>query len=257
MQKIPVVALSFMLAVALAAPARADLELTSVTGPGGLTSYYGADPFDPNNTHPRLQAGGAGSVENSGGVAVFDDDTFILDLTFLDGGYEGGGKPSYEMLLLTAATEADHVGFEKLRFFDPDDPSEAVEIPYSAFVDAEAFGLPFPPGGIKGIGDGAGDFLKLQGSLMAGVDLGVGLQRRQSASDPVPTVRVGVQVVNPAVVCAVRFDVFGLNRHSPPNIQGNNPNSGAAGYYVPEPSSLTLLGGGVLLAWARRRRKRR
>jgi len=246
-----------LLLMAVGAPARADLELVAITGVNALENYYGADPFDPNNTHPYLQLDGAGSQENEGGVAVFEDDTFILDLTFLDDGYATDGKPNYEMLLLTVGTHANHAGFEEIRFFDPDDPSESVEIPYSAFVDSEQFGMIFPPDGVRGQGEGAGELLKLEGNVMAGVDLGTGLTRRESESDPVPTVRVGVQVINPAVVCGIRFDVFGLNHYSPPNIQGNNPLSGGAGYYVPEPSSLSLLAGGLVLAWARRRRKRR
>lgn len=267
-----------LIALAWSAQARADLDLEPVTGQQGLRNYFGTDPFEPNNTSPELQLTGEGSEENSGGVDVFYQDYFVLDLLFLDS-LANEGQPSFQKLLLTAAIAPGDASFEKILFYDPANPWHTVMIPRSAFVDSRDLGLVFPPGGIEGIGTGSGDFLSLDGALMAAVDLGVGLERGPALS----ATSVGVQVFASAPDALVRFDVFGLNNTVEHgwNVQGNNPNSAAAGVVtrgnypppppdgggsqcpppsdvVPEPTTLFLLSAGasVLLA-ARRRRSRR
>jgi len=260
---------AFVSAVGFAPPAWAGLILAPISGDGALEAHFQSDPFSPNNTSPQLQITGAGSVENSGGVAIFGSSAAVLDIQFL-GAYGNESKPSYEKLLLTAAFRPDEPGFGGIRFFDPEEPSQHVDIPAAAFADAEAFGLIFPADGIRGIGDGAGDFLSLDGALVAGVDLGIGLERDGDAALP-PMASVGVQILAPEPGMAVRFDVFGLNDTDATgwNIQGNNPNSGAAGIvpppdgpevpasHLPEPGTMFLFGSAVAVLITMRRRKDR
>jgi len=249
-----------VLAIGLVPTASADLALVPITEPvigeSALEDYFGTDPFDPNNTAPWLQITGDGSVENTGGVALWEEETFTLDIRFLDDAYANVSHPSFENLLLTAAYQPTDGTFEKIRFFDPHDPSHAVEIDYDDFVDVDSFYFPFPPDGISGIGSGEADFMGLEGSRVAGLDLGLGLHRDAEATGP-PTVRVGVEVIEPehGPTVRIRFNVFGLNSASPPNIEGNNPASGSAGYIIPEPSSLGLLMLGALLLRRRARRR--
>jgi hypothetical protein len=268
--------LALALALALGNSASAGLILSPITGQDGLEGHFGTDPFDPNNTGPELQLTGIGSVENTGGVAVFSVDEFILDVLFL-GNHANESKVSFQKLMVTAAFEPVDASFEKLRFFDPEDPGNYVDILSGEFVDSEELGLMFPPdGSIRGIGSGAGNFLSLDGALMAAVDLGVGLER-----DPMPpSASLGVEVYAPSPDLSIRFDVFGLNTTpgSGWNVEGNNPNSGAAGVrttggggddpfpdptpgggLVPEPTTLLLFGPGAaaLIAYRRRRQRRR
>jgi len=230
-----------------------------ILGPSALEVYYGNDPFEPNNTDPQLQIGGTGSVENSGGVAIFKDEMFILDLQFLNA-YTNPQKISFEEMFLTAAFRPNQPNFEALRLFDPANPSNALEFTPDMFADSRAFGLPFPPdSNIKGIAVGEGDFLTLDGAIIVGAALGVGLQRDANATLP-PTVQLGVHVVNPVEgkTVAIRFDVFGLNPDgSLWNVQGNDPSSGSSGYFVPEPCSLSLIVAGAFALAVRHSRRRK
>ena len=114
------------------------------------------------------------------------------------------------------------------------------------FTDAETFGLPFPSDGIKGIGNGSGDFLSLNGALVGGFDLMAGLER--GVTDSV-TVSIAVTGIDSGRI--VRFDIFGTDATG--NVVGNNPNSGAAGA-MPEPSAALLFAFGTLLVAGRTRR---
>jgi len=239
----------------------ADGAFEPLVGEGALESHFGTDPFDPNNTQPELAITGQGAVPNSGGVDIFSTNAFTLDIGFLDGAYTNTKKKSFDNLFLTVAFSPDGGLFDSIRFFDPGDPSDYLEFAPSQFVDSQLFGLPFPPGGIQGIANGAGDFLSLNGALMAGIDLNASLLRDNKATEP-PAVHVGVEVVNPVggQGSRIRFDVFGLKNGASWNVVGNNPNSGAAGYSdgrsAPEPASLTLLTAGAVLLGLRRRRQR-
>ena len=250
-----------MLVALGAAVASADLVLEPVTGADGIEDYYDNDVFSPNQTRPELQISGSGSVENSGGVAVFDTTEFTLDIQFLSD-YRNERKRDFDTLMLTAAFQPGGAAFDKIRVYDPADPSQFLDFHYDSFVDAELLGLPMPPENvIRGMGTGEADFLSLNGALLAGVDLGVGLERDQSATSP-PTVSVGVQVFAPEPESKIRFDVFGLRRNSPWVVYGNNPNSGSGGVttdggsVVPEPATgSVVLAGAAALTWWRRRRQ--
>jgi len=271
--------LAALVIVLVAATPAAACIIKPVAGDDALATYFGNDPFTPNNTAPELQLTGAGSVENTGGVAVFTGNEFTLDLLFLNSP-TNTHKPSFSKLLVTAAFEPGGAGFDSIRFYDPDRPWDSVNIPFGSFVSAEGFGI--PEGDIRGIGNGAGDFLPLTGSQVAAVDIGVGLLR----GGLLPSASLGVEIIGASDESAIRFDVFGLN-HSPCtgwNIQGNNPNSGAAGTLtgggggggggggsgggggdiptpslgvVPEPTALLLFGPGALALYIKRRRNRR
>jgi len=116
------------------------------------------------------------------------------------------------------------------------------------FTDAETFGLPFPRGGIRGIANGAGDFLSLNGALVAGIDLQRSLTR--GVNDP-----LSVQVdITGLATGPIRFDAFGLDDDQ--IVIGNNPNSGAAGFLLPEPSAPLLFAVGSLVAGYANRRYR-
>lgn len=265
--------LAFCLAGFLPQGEVARAGVIAVTGQGGLEAHFGTDPFSPNNTSPQLQLTGQGAIGNSGGVAVFYQDSFTLDVMFLNSpGNER--KPSFEKLLLTAAYEPGGATFDRIRFYDPESPAIYVDLVSGLFVDSGDYGLIFPPGGIRGIDNGSGDFLSLDGALIAGVDLGVGLERGPGP----PSVSIGVEILTSTPDSQIRFDVFGLN-NTPShgwNIVGNNPNLGAAGVVtmgvgppsggpqgdpegaVPEPTTLLLFGpGAAILIAARRRRSRR
>ena len=257
-----------VLILGLAATGSADLVLDPLTGDGALEARYDTDVFDPNRTSPELQITGFGSVENSGGVAVFSNSQFILDIMFLDA-YTNESKRSFDDLFLTAAFQPGGAAFDKIRFFDPDDTSDYTDILFSSFVDSQDFGLPVPPDTtIRGMANGAADFLSLNGALMGGVDLGVGIQRDSSATLP-PTVSVGVQVFAADPNSQVRFDTFGLKNMNSFGwiVRGNNPNSGAGGTTpmctppppnpaVPEPATALLFAVGVAALHRAKRRRR-
>ncbi len=218
--------------------------LSTLTGSDAVSAF-----FDPNLTQPRLELSGAGSVENSGGVAIFDAsfgyDSFALDVDFL-----GNNAPdAYEDIVITAALApgVDYSGVSIRLALGADVMSLAFD--GGDFTDATSFGLPFPPGGITGIGNGAGDYLSLNGALVAGWDLESSLAR--GVNDPLS---LQVEVIGlSAPDQLVRFDVFGLNGGR--IAIGNNPNSGAAGVKpVPEPAAvaLYLVGLGVVGASIRR-----
>ena len=241
-------------------------DLVAITGEGALVDYFGSDPFVPNETAPELQITGEGSVENTGGVAVFDDSAFTLDILFLNS-YDNESKISFDDLMVTAAFQPGGASFQAIRFYDPNDADDFVELPFSLFIDSMDFGLPRPAEDtIRGMGTGEADFLSLNGALMGAVDLGVGLERDCDATLP-STASVGIQVVEPAPGSKIRFDVFGLNHHSPWIVEGNNPNSGSGGMtttctppppsdVIPEPASICLLGAAVAVLHVSRRRRK-
>lgn len=270
MKKRPFAVVAAALVLGLAATGSADLVLDPLAGNNALENYYGTDPFDPNYTSPQLQITGSGSVENTGGVAVFDHTEFTLDIQFL-GAYTNESKRSFEDLFLTAAFQPGGASFDRIRFFDPDEPSHFYDLSFSSFIDSQDFGLPFPPDTtIRGMSVGEADFLSLDGALMGGVELGVGLERDGQATVP-PTVSVGVQIFAPDPGSKVRFDVFGLNDTSSHGwlVKGNNPNSGSGGVVpscpslppppppaIPEPATaLIFLSGAAALTVIRRRRR--
>jgi len=258
-------AMAALVLMGVAPRASADLVLDPLTGAGALQAQFDTDPFSPNRTSPQLQLTGEGAVENTGGCAVFSDEIFTLDIQFL-AAYDNERKRSFEDLVITAAFQPGGAAFEKLRFFDPTDPSHHTDILLGSFVDSTVFGLPFPPDDtIRGMANGEADYLSLNGALMAGVDLGVGLERDRHATLP-PTVNVGVQVFVPDPESKIRFDVFGLKHRSPWVVYGNNPNSGSGGLttdgngggVVPEPVSAVVFGAGLAcLHFVRRRRHRK
>ena len=222
----------------LVAPAVPASATTTLTGTDAVSAF-----FDPNLTHPSLQLGGAGSTENSGGVAIFGSASFGMTVDFLS----SSPPDFYDNILLTAALDAgvDYAGLVVSVTFAGSQASLA----FADFIDAETFGLPFPPGGIKGIGNGAGDFLSLNGALVGGFDLGTSLGR--GVNDPLQLQVDITGISNPDQI--VRFDVFGQNADD--IVIGNNPNSGAAGFLVPEPRATLLSALGLLIAgFATRRR---
>lgn len=270
--KIQTVAILAIAAMLVGASASGDLVLDPISGVNGLESYFGRDIFEPNYTSPQLQITGRGSLENAGGAAIWREPEFILDIQFL-GAYTNENKRSFDDLFVTAAFQPGDAAFERIRFFDPLDDTEYTELSFDEFVQSTALGLPFPPDDtIHGIANGEAGFLSLDGALMGGVDLGVGLQRDRRADVP-PTVSVGVQVFCVDPTSKIRFDVFGLQNTSDYGwvVKGNNPNSGSAGTepfgstlppppeaVVPEPATATLvLVGAGALTWWRRRRDRK
>lgn len=240
--------LSNFVALALLAallPADDAAALSTLTGADAVSAF-----FDPNLTQPRLQLSGDGSVENSGGVAIFDAD-FGYDAFTMDVGFLGNAAPdAYEDILITAAL-ADGVDYSgvsirlslgaevlSLSFDDGD------------FTDAATFGLPFPPDGINGIGNGSGDYLSLNGALVAGWDLESALVR--GVNDPLSLQIEVFGLSDPNQL--IRFDVFGLNAGS--IVIGNNPNSGAAGVNpVPEPAAVALYLAGLAVVGVSIRRQ--
>src|SRR5262245_36672103 len=76
---------------------------TKLTGSDAVSAF-----FNPNMTQPDLALGGGGSVENSGGVAIFDKTSFVMNLDFLNNGPPG----FYENIILTAALDSsvDYAG---------------------------------------------------------------------------------------------------------------------------------------------------
>jgi hypothetical protein len=230
----------------LVAPAvPASSTTTTLIGTDAVSAF-----FDPNLTHPSLQLGGAGSTENSGGVAIFGSASFEMRVNFLS----SSPPDFYDNILLTAALDADldYAGLVVSVTFAGSQASLA----FADFIDAETFGLPFPPGGITGIANGAGDFLSLNGALVGGFDLGTSLER--GVSNPLLLQVAVTGISNPDQI--VRFDVFGQNADD--IVIGNNPNSGAAGFrvpggsfLVPEPRATLLAALGLLIAGVATRRR--
>ena len=249
----------------LVSAASADLVLSPLTGDDGLRDYYGTDVFSPNKTSAQLQiSGNAYSEAPLGGYGGPSFDVYTLDVQFL-GDYRDEGQRSFHSLVITAAFQPGDAAFERMRFFDLDDASQYVDVPFSAFVDPRVLGLP-PDDSIHGLSVGG-----LDASLVAGVDLGVGLDRDSDATVP-PMVSVGVQVVNPAPGSKVRFDAFGLSNTSQHGwvVKGNSAvpyvGSGSGGIepmappqpVIPEPATATIVfaGAAAILGWRRRQRNR-
>ena len=206
------------------------LALGTLTGADSMT-----DAFDPNNTSPHLELNVDNSaLETPGGVSLSESGTFDLDIGFKD----NGGEDFFDNLILTAALDstADNSAVEITVIF-----GGTVSVSYAAgdFTDAQAFGLPLPPGGIRGIAYGEGDYLNLDGAEIVGFDLMAGLER-----DVVDFITVSIIVSGLSTDGLVRFDIFGLDASG--NVIGNNPNSGAAGV-IPEPNAALLFGIGSLL----------
>jgi len=213
---------------------------STLTGADAVSAF-----FDPNLTHPDLALSGAGSVENSGGVAIFSNTSFVMELDFLNNSPPG----AYDNLILTAAL-ASGVDYSGL-VISVSLGSSTAQLVFNNgdFIDAMTFGLPFPPGGITGIGNGAGDFLSLNGALVGGFDLETSLVR--GVNNPLMLAVDIAGISSPDQI--IRFDAFGQNGGN--IVIGNNPNSGAAGFMVPEPRATLLFAVGVLIAGIATRRR--
>ncbi len=256
-------AIAFAL-VLIAGAASADLVLTPITGTNGFEGAYGNDVFDPNRTGAELQLSGTTFSETplggSGGASI---DTYLLTIEFL-GNYQDETAASFSSLALTAAFQPGDASFDYLRVFDPGSPTECVDIAFGAFVEADDLGLP-PDDSIHGLAVNG-----LEGALMAGVDLGAGLERDADAVTA-PMVTVGVQIHNPDPGLKVRFDAFGLAEVEADGrvVTGNNavPYEGSDGSgaepldleapasVVPEPATsfFVMAGAAALHLWRRRR----
>jgi hypothetical protein len=213
-----------------------------------LSSFGGFlnNAFDPNNTFPHLELQVVGStLESAGGVSLSTDTSFDLDIMLKD----GGGADAYENLILTVATNSNALS---ISITCPVCGPGTVTLDSAGFGSATDFGLVFPPDGIRGIGNGAGDYLSLDGALVGGFDLMTGLERGS-----VESVRVAVEVAGFDYTSGdrLRLDVFGTDPDGSGNVIGNNPNSGAAGV-APEPSAGLVFGLGLLTVsrFVRRRR---
>ena len=213
---------------------------STLTGADAVSAF-----FDPNLTHPDLALSGAGSVENSGGVAIFSNTSFVMELDFLNNSPPG----AYDNIILTAAL-ASGVDYSGL-VISVSLGSSTAQLVFNNgdFIDAMTFGLPFPSNGIKGIGNGAGDFLSLNGALVGGFDLETSLVR--GVNNPLMLAVDIAGISSPDQI--IRFDAFGQNGGN--IVIGNNPNSGAAGFMVPEPRATLLFAVGVLIAGIATRRR--
>lgn len=238
-----------MVSLRISAGLAAAAAILLISGPAfALTTLTGADAmtanFDPDNTNPHLELQVVGStLETTGLVSLSTSGSFDLDIMFKD----GGGADAYHNLILTAALDsgADNSGVSVTVVFGGD---SAVLSYAGDFTDAETFGLPFPPDGITGIGNGTGDFLSLNGALVGAFDLGEGLERGVTDS-----IRISLNVTGIDADSIVRFDIFGTDENG--NIIGNNPNSGAAGV-VPEPSAALAFSAGLLVVGNTIRRRK-
>lgn len=256
-------AIAFALAL-IAASASADLLLAPIAGTDGFEGTYGSDVFHSNRTGAELQLSGTTFPETplggSGGPSI---DTVLLTIEFL-GDYQDETAASFSSLALTAAFQPGDASFDYLRVFDPGNPTEYVDIAFGAFVDANDLGLP-PDEPIHGLTVNG-----LDDTLMAGVDLGAGLERDADAPVP-PSLTVGVQVYNAESGSKLRLDAFGLSDVNPHGltVTGNNAMpyavSSAGGEshvdleapasVVPEPATsfFVMVGAAALHAWRRRR----
>ena len=203
----------------------------------GVSSF-----FDPDNeTQPHLQLDGAAAGEDADGAAVFTTgfgtSTFTMEVDFLS----ASEPDSYDGIFVTAALnpEVDYTGVSVELAFGGDSGT----IMSTEFKDAETeFGLPFPPGGIRGIGNGAGGSFSLNGALVAGWDLETDLIRGVNNPLSVDITISGIGQTDQAI----RFDVFGYDVNSPAIVMGNNPNSGlAVTRPIPEADSVVLLVAGL------------
>lgn len=262
MKTLSCVTLAAALVLACTSQAMGDLVLDGIAGPGALESHYSRNPFWPPVSQPRLTiTGEVFHIPPLGGSAALGIDVYTLDLHLTDG-FSDTGTRVFDNLMLTAAFRPEDTTFDRMRFFDLDNPGTFVDIAYGAFVDASLLGLPT---------GGAEPALGFDGAFAAGVDLGVGLDNVPAGS-PQAKVSVGVQVIGAEPGSKLRFDGFGLD---PQGSHGwvtrghtgapySGPSDGEFGpgptpsQAVPEPATATLIliGAAGLTAWRRRRNRK-
>ena len=238
-----------------------------------LTGSINATFASQTAVHLRLTA--PGMIE-TGGVSLLPlppgDPSFTMTAGFL-----GANAPdSYDDFIILASLDPA---------FDNSALSITLDgqtIAASQFVDAAAFGIPFPPNGINGIGNGAGDYLSLNGAVVAAWEFDTQLVRPGAEVDVMLTGYTG------SLDQKIRFDVFALdevsetvqtttangrgrgngNQNGNPGgsstapatvtrlIVANNPNSGALGV-IPEPNAALVFAVGAAIVGGATRRIRR
>jgi hypothetical protein len=263
-------------AVNLLALGAAFSVATAAGGTQILTGSINATFSDRTAVHLQLSA--PGMIE-TGGVALLPlqpgDSSFTMTAGFL-----GANAPdSYDDFIILASLDPS---------FDNSALSITLDgqtIAASQFVDAAAFGIPFPPNGINGIANGAGDYLSLNGAVVAAWEFDTQLVR------PGEEVDVLISGYTGSLDQKIRFDVFALDE-TPETLQttttvngrgrgngnqnqngnqggsttapatvtrlivANNPNSGALGV-IPEPSAAIVFAVGAAIVGGATRRFRR
>jgi hypothetical protein len=266
-------------ALSLLALGAASSAATVASATQILTGSINATFADHTAVHLRLSA--PGMIE-TGGVALLPrppgDSSFTMTAGFL-----GANAPdSYDDFIILASLDPS---------FDNSALSITLDgqtIAASQFVDAAAFGIPFPPNGINGIANGAGGYLSLNGAVVAAWEFDTQLVR------PGEEVDVLISGYTGSLDQKIRFDVFALdetpetlsqttqttngngrgrgngNGNGNSNQTGgltapatvtrlivaNNPNSGALGV-IPEPSAAIVFAVGAMIVGGATRRIRR
>jgi hypothetical protein len=248
---------------------------TAASGTQILTGSINATFASQTQVHLQLTAPG---MIDTGGVALLPrppgDSSFTMTAGFL-----GANAPdSYDDFIILASLDPS---------FDNSALSITLDgqtIAASQFVDAAAFGIPFPPNGINGIGNGAGDYLSLNGAVVAAWEFDTQLVRPGEEVDVMLTGYTG------SLDQKIRFDVFALDE-TPETLEtttangrgrgngnqngngsqggssvapatvtrlivANNPNSGALGV-IPEPSAAIVFAVGAAIVGGATRRIRR
>ena len=246
----------------------AAVLLLAATGANATQVLVGSiNAVFADRTDVHLQLSAPGMIE-TGNVALLPlqpgSPSFTMTADFL-----GANAPhSYSDLIILAS-------------LDPSFDNSALSITLGGetiaandFVDAAAFGIPFPPNGINGIGNGAGDYLSLNGAVVAAWELDTPLVRPDGVD-----IDVMLTGYTGSLDQKIRFDVFaleevanststqsqGLGRPGsspvgPATIQrtivANNPNSGALGV-IPEPTAAIVFAVGAVVVGGASLRMRR